>query len=182
MPKPDILAELRGEIVLLRAISPADVGPRYVSWMNDPEVVKYTESRFEPHTTMSLQAYLNGVLADPDSIMWAICAADNREHVGNIKLGPVNWRHGFGDVGIIVGDRACWGRGVATESISLLCSYAFEELNLHKLTASMYAPNIGSRRAFEKCGFQLEGIKRSQYLFDGRYVDLLVMGKVNNSR
>jgi RimJ/RimL family protein N-acetyltransferase len=177
--KPDRLPELRGAAVLLRSISQADVTPSYLSWMNDPKVVRYTESRFQIHTLDSLETVVSGVLADPDLIMWAICRADDRAHVGNIKLGPINWRHGLGDIGLIIGDRACWGKGFATEAISLLSGYAFGALRLHKLTASMYADNIGSRRAFEKAGFEIEGVRRSHFRLDDRFTDLVLMGRIN---
>ena len=56
-------------------------------------------------------------------------------------------------VRILLGDKNCWGKGYATETIEVLTEHAFGVLGLHKLTAGAYAENVGSIRAFEKAGF-----------------------------
>lgn len=168
---------LTGENVLLRALMPDDAGDRYAGWMNDPGVVIYTESRFARHEPEDLRRYIKDVRNDPLSHMWAILDADTVDHVGNIKLGPVNPHHAFGDIGLIIGERSAWGRGFATEAISLVCEFAFQQLRLHKVTASMYEENVASTRAFEKAGFKIEGIRTSQYLLDDHYTGLVMMGR-----
>lgn len=45
--------------------------------------------------------------------------------------------------------------------------WSFRELDLQKLNAGVYAGNIGSRRAFEKCGFELEGTLRQEAVNSG---------------
>src|SRR3990167_3633923 len=113
---------LTGPRVTLRQIALADVTPRYMGWMRDAEVLRYTESRFGIYTLASLTTYVCCVLADPLSLMWAIC---DPMHVGNVKLGPINGYHRYGDIGILIGERDRWGRGYATEAIELLAGYAF---------------------------------------------------------
>ena len=168
---------LTGERVLIRALMPEDGNEAYAHWMNDPGVVEYTESRFTNHTPEDLQSYIRDTRADPLSHMWAICEVGSGDHVGNIKLGPVNIHHHFGDIGLLIGERSAWGHGFATEAISLVCEFAFQQLRLHKVTASMYEENIGSRRAFEKAGFTVEGIRTSQYLLNDHYTGLVMMGR-----
>jgi RimJ/RimL family protein N-acetyltransferase len=63
--------------------------------------------------------------------------------------------------------------------VSLASEYAFKKLRLHKLVAGCYAPNAGSARAFEKAGFEKEGIRKKMFLFKGEYVDDLLFGKLN---
>lgn len=176
--KPVHAPDLRGKTVALREIALSDVGPRYVAWLNDPEVMQFTESRFQSHDLQGVMAYVSTVLADRDSLMWAVWESESGGHVGNIKLGGINWTHRFADIGILIGERSAWGRGYATEAITLVCGYAFGSLKLHKLMANMYVENVGSRRAFEKAGFTLEGYRRSQYLLGGKYTDCALLGKV----
>jgi RimJ/RimL family protein N-acetyltransferase len=52
-----------------------------------------------------------------------------------------------------------------------MVAHAFEKLNLHKVTAGMWASNVGSRRAFEKNGFRLEGTLRESFWAGDRFVD-----------
>ena len=78
-------------------------------------------------------------------------------HIGNIKLGPIHWLHRRADLSLFIGERKYWGQGYASEAIALVRDWAFRELDLQKLNAGIYSGNHGSRRAFEKCGFELEG-------------------------
>ena len=168
---------LTGEGVLIRPLLPEDGNEIYAGWMNDPGIMEYTESRFASHTPDELKRYIQGVRSNPHSHMWAICDVISGDHVGNIKLGPVNTHHQFGDIGLIIGERSVWGRGFATEAISLVCDFAFKQLRLHKVTASMYEENVGSTRAFEKAGFIIEGTRTSQYLLNDHYTGVVMMGR-----
>ena len=176
-PEHDDPPTLTGEAVLIRALLPEDGSETYAGWMNDPGIVEFTESRFDTHTPDDLKRYIEGVRNDPLSHIWAICDLFSGDHLGNIKLGPIDTHHLFGDIGLIIGERSAWGRGVGTESILLVCGFAFKQLLLHKVTAGMYEENIGSKRAFEKAGFTIEGIRTSQYLHNDHYTGAVMMGR-----
>lgn len=47
-----------------------------------------------------------------------------------------------------------WGKGYMTEAALQIIHYAFEELHLTGLWASVYKENIASQRVIEKCGFR----------------------------
>ena len=84
-----------------------------------------------------------------------------------ISLGPIHWLHRRADLSLFIGDCSCWGQGYASEAIALVRDWAFRELDLQKLNAGIYVGNIGSRRAFEKCGFELEGTFRQEVVSAG---------------
>lgn len=71
-----------------------------------------------------------------------------------------------------------WGRGFCTETVKLICDFAFGELQIHKLHAQVNAANIGSSRVLEKNGFELEGRLRDYHFVDGQYYDSLLYGKL----
>jgi ribosomal-protein-alanine N-acetyltransferase len=171
--------ELTSGRLCLREVRLSDVEGPYLHWMNDPEVLKYTESRFQPHSKKQLRAYVAKINENQDFIFRAITLRGSGRHIGNIKLGPIDWNHRFGDVGIIIGAKDCWGQSYAGESIRLLSEFAFTSLKLHKLTAGCYGVNTTAVKAFEKAGFLQEGVRRSQYLYEGRYVDLVCLGLIN---
>lgn len=171
----DILP-LNGTDIYLRELELKDVTDRYLSWMQDTVLNQYLESRFATHTFASLEEFVCKRLESETEWMFAICSTEGDEHIGNIKLGPVNTRHGHGEIGLIVGEASWHGKGVATEAIRLLTVFAFETLNLRKLTAGMYSANIGSRRAFEKNGFVLEGTLRKQVRVGDEFQDVYRMG------
>lgn len=170
---------LETERLILRTLTADDATETYARWMNDPEVVRYTESRFATHTIPGIRSFIESTNDAGDSIFLAITTRAGQRHIGNIKLGPIQARHRCADIGIIIGEKDCWGRGYATEAIERLARHAFDELGLHKLTAGCYACNEGSRRAFEKAGFQLDGHRRADYLCEGAWVDTLLLARWN---
>lgn len=161
MNKSHFYPFLVGDRLYLREVCLADVNEYYFRWMNDPEVTQYLESRFYPNSMESLLEYVKGFQGNKDNIFLAIVLKENHKHIGNIKMGPINWFHRLADIGIMIGEKDCWGKGYATEAISLLAEHAFRNLNLHKLTAGFYKTNQGSLKAFQKAGFEVEGVKKS---------------------
>ncbi|CAM5523400.1 GNAT family N-acetyltransferase [Eoetvoesiella caeni] len=107
--------------VELFLLEPRHVGPEYLDWLTDPMVNQYLESRFATHTMASICDFVNTCLIDPNTLFLGIRskALDGR-HVGNIKISPIDRKHGLGEVGILIGDRSAWGRGIASEAISIM--------------------------------------------------------------
>lgn len=167
---------LQSSRLLLRALKAADLNDTYLGWLNDSAVNRYLETRFLPQTLEALQSYWQAHRDDPASPWFAICLAEDGRHIGNIKLGPIHWLHRRADLSLFIGDRSRWGQGYASEAIALVRDWAFCELDLQKLNAGIYAGNMGSRRAFEKCGFELEGTLRQEVVSDGQRRDVWRLG------
>ncbi len=167
---------VKGPRLYLRRMTESDAGPAYCGWLNDPEVMRYIESRHIQHTPESTAAYIRQINANPDNHFFAVCTLEGSRHIGNIKLGPINRIHKRGDVGLIIGEKEFWGKGFATEAIELITRFAFESLGLNKLKAGCYVVNEGSARAFEKCGWQREGLLRDEVIFESHPMDVIFMG------
>ena len=171
-------ARWRTADIELFLLEPAHASEAYVGWMNDPEVHRYLESRFVAQTLESVRDFIAAQLASPNTVFFGIRALEPRRHVGNIKIGPIDRPHGRGEVGIMIGDRAAWGRGVGSAAIGRVVDIARAELGLRMLTAGCYGGNGGSERAFAKAGFGRDGVRAGYYLLDGRAEDLVLMSKL----
>lgn len=172
---------LEGENIYLREVRESDVNENYYRWMNDPDVTRYLESRFYPNSLEELRCYVTERSKDSSDVFLAIILKNGNRHIGNIKLGTIDWIHRFADVALLVGEKDYWGKGYASETIQLITDYAFNTLNLHKLTAGCYDLNHGSAKAFQKAGFQIEGVRKHHYFYDGRYIDSVILGIVRES-
>ena len=177
---PESKLRLESERIYLRPVEISDATEEYVGWLNDPEVNRFLESRFVIHTLEGVRSYVKRVGKDQNNVFLAIIRKEDGKHIGNIKLGSIDWYHKVGDIGILIGDKKSWGKGYATEAIRALESYAFGTLNLHKLTAGAYENNVGSIKAFLKLGFFEEGRRREQVFFQGDYLDTVLLAKINN--
>lgn len=157
--------------VSLRLLSPEDVGDAYLRWMNDPEVTRFLECRWRRFTSEMLWDFVRGANESPRDYLLGIFSEEGKRHIGNIKIGSVDWVHRFGDLGLLIGEKDCWGRGVATQAIEQACAYARDELGLRKLVAGIYQGNEGSLRAFLKAGFRQVGVLEKHRLDRGVWVD-----------
>ncbi len=169
--------ELKLGDVELFGLGPDEVTDEYVTWLNDPAINRYLESRFVRHTAESTRRFVQSIVQSDDSILFGIRYVPVKRHVGNIKLGPIDRHHRRAEIGLLIGDRSVWGRGIASSAIELAARYAFESLGLLKITAGCYAGNVGSRRAFEKAGFVVEAIRKRHFLLDGAPEDAVLLAR-----
>ena len=172
--------ELNNNVIFLRNLQKEDATHAYLRWLSDPVVTAYLEVRFSPPQSLEeLVSFVNETNESDDSLLLGIFLTENNQHIGNIKLGPINWNHLVGEIGFLVGDREQWGKGYASAAISLITEYAFSYLGLAKLTAGYVQENEGSRRALRKAGFVEEGRRASQALIAGERQDGILMGIVS---
>lgn len=168
-------AIIENKRIYLRKLTLSDINQRYLSWMNDKRVNKYLESRFQRWNLEDLKKYWLQINKSDDNLFLAIILKNNNEHIGNVKIGPIDRIHRFAYVGLIIGEKSCWGKGFGAETLQLAVKHAFEKLKLHKLNAGIYGNNIASIKAFQKSGFKIEGIRKKQYLSGNHYVDDVTM-------
>ncbi len=168
-----------GQRLYLRRIRASDADGPYLGWMNDPEVTRLTASWSKTFTAESLRRYIEETTAEQGDLFLAIVIRDGDRQIGNIKLKRIDGADGRASIGIIIGEKGCWGRGYATEAISILSDHAFGTLGLEKLTAGCFHGNIGSEKAFKKAGFIVEEILRDNDYIDGRQVDEIRVAKLN---
>lgn len=161
---------LEGERIFLRPVNMEDVTEEYVAWMRDPEVNRFMETRFRYHSPEGIADFVRGMRADPNISFFAIVLKDEDRHIGNVKL-AVRPEHARGEISLFIGDKGQWGRGLATEAVSLIKKYGLETIGLAKLTAGCYANNLGSVRAFENNGFERDALLCAEYVCEGRRVD-----------
>lgn len=177
-----IEATLEAQDLLLRTLSTGDATSDYLNWLLDPQVNAFLEIRFNlPSTLAELSSFIEKIAVSSDSLLLGIYKKADLKHIGNIKLGPINPYHRCADLGFLIGDRSEWGKGYASSAIKIITDYAFNHLDLAKVTAGCYAQNEGSRRALLKAGFQQEGCQTLQWEANGIRQDGLLFGKLNPS-
>lgn len=146
---------LERDRLTLRPLTQEDVTDRYVGWLNDPEVHRWLETRWETQTAAKVAEFLAGVHAS-GSYLWGMFVPEVG-HIGNIKLGPIRQHHECADCSYFIGERSQWGKGYATAAVKLVCEFGFKKLRLHRIQAGCYGGNKASQRVLRKAGFAFEG-------------------------
>jgi ribosomal-protein-alanine N-acetyltransferase len=162
---------LAGHQVLIRPFELDDITEAYLGWLRDPEVVRYSNQRFHLHTIDSCRAYL-ATFKDSGNYFLAICDRGSGVMLGTLTVHR-NAHHGTADIGIMIGARQVWGRGVGTDAFCLVLSTLKTCGLIRKVTAGTLSVNRGMVQIMEKAGMYIEATRRAQELLDGEPVDVV---------
>ena len=119
------------EDIFLRVLTLNDVARPYVEWLNDYEVIKFTEQKYFKNTLENTKNFVSQKYNSGNDLLFGIFF-DNT-HVGNIKLGPIKFDHMSADVSYFIGEKKFWGRGIASKCVKTIVQLAVTDLGLKKI-------------------------------------------------
>ncbi len=169
---------IQGERIFLRLLTAGDDLGSYCAWMNDKEILRFTESKGKSYTEDDLKKYITAMNGG-NNRLYGIFLKESGRHIGNIKLGEIDTVNKRAHIGIIIGEKDLWGRGFATEAIGLLADSGFRHLQLRRIYAGMYANNPASLKSFLKAGFRRCGLLTDHVFFEGQFIDSIMVEKIN---
>ena len=143
-----------GSLVVIREKDVSDLENDY-RWRRDPELAAFDanspiRSSFASYKKM-MQSQFN--YPEQKRRTYAIEDKSTSRHVGNIMYYDYNPLRGETEIGITIGDRGCWSKGLGTETINLFTEYLFNELKLKKIYLHTLVWNFRAQRCFKKAGF-----------------------------
>lgn len=172
-------ASLRGRKVSLELMTEAHIDERHVSWLNDPEVVRYSNQRFIWHDHRSCLNYLRSFDQSAHRY-FSISRLGDRERIGTITAYAAV-HHGTVDLGLMIGDREAWGAGYGLDAWETLMSAVLATRGVRKVTGGTLACNTGMIRIFERSGMQHEAVRPAQELVEGHPQDIVYYARFNTA-
>lgn len=170
---------ISGKSILLRTFQPSDITSEYLSWLNDPEVVRYSNQRFVNHTKESSRKYLRS-FQNSDNLFLAICLHENGQVIGTINS-YISYHHSVADMGILIGNRSFWGNGLGTIAWELMMNFLHNDFGIRKVTGGTLSCNIGMIKIMESNGMHQDGVRRNHELVDGKEYDIFHYAKFRTS-
>jgi len=165
--------KINGESIYLKSLDIDNATEEYASWLNDKEVNHYLETRVA--TREDLEKYIEEKNKSDEALFLGIFSIDTDEHIGNIKLEPIDFEKKQGTIGILIGNKKYWGKGVGTEATKLLVDYAFRELSLEEVNLGVILENKAAIRVYEKVGFEIVNIEKKSIRHGDEFFDKAVM-------
>ncbi|SER70998.1 GNAT family N-acetyltransferase [Psychrobacillus sp. OK032] len=151
-----------------------------LKWINDPSIRMFTGAKF-PVTKIEHETWFKSKALDKYNKTFAIQSIETKQIiglVGNNDYDPLNrTTYPF----IYIGEKVNQGKGIGQEAFSLIINFCFEVLNVHRIYGYLFEYNTASRNMLEKCGYILEGVLKEHWYKDGKYHNVLVMGRVKDS-
>ncbi len=71
------------------------------------------------------------------------------------------------------------GQGVGKSLMLEAINQADNWLNLVRIELDVHADNLSAKALYEKTGFEVEGVKRLSTFKNGRYIDMVLMSRIN---
>jgi RimJ/RimL family protein N-acetyltransferase len=105
----------------------------------------------------------------------AIHVRESDRLIGTCAFSQLDGDNGSALFHITIGEADAWGKGYGTEATELMLAHAFTQLPLHRVALTVFEFNARAIRAYEKCGFVVEGRSREAILRDGHYWDEIHM-------
>jgi ribosomal-protein-alanine N-acetyltransferase len=164
-----------GERICLRPLALPDINPDYVSWLNDSQVVRYSNQRFLRHSAETCRAYFAS-FEGTDNLLLKIERKSDRAFLGTMTA-YVSPHHGTVDVGILIGPASARGCGIGQEAWNLLLGWLLSRDGIRKVTAGAMRVNVAMVRIMERSGMSLEAVRPQQELLDGVPQDLVYFGR-----
>ncbi len=159
-----------GKRIYLRPVLKEDL-PQITIWINDPEITQFLAVS-APMTPEDEEHWFNKLREHKTTdAIFAIVLEQTDELIGLTGLHRIDHMHGLAVTGSYIGRKDLWSQGYGSESKMLLLDYAFNTLNLRKICSNIYDFNPRSKRAQEKCGYVLEGVRKAHKYRNGRYAD-----------
>ena len=162
--------KLIGDKVILRALEPEDLDFLY-QLENDSSIWEVSNTQ-TPYSRFILKQYLDNSHRDiyeVKQLRLVICEKSSKNSIGCIDLYDFDPKNQKVGVGIIIFSKKHRNKGYATQSLKLICSYAFDQLGVHQVYASISEDNEPSIHLFEKEGFERTGIKKDWIYSSGSY-------------
>lgn len=159
-----------GEKIYLRAIEMSDA-KLLMEIINDPETDNLLGGGSWPVSEKEQLAWIERQTGRKDVFRAIITTCEDDVPVGTIILTDISYKDGTAQLHIKLSPNGARRKGYGTDAIRTLVKYAFQELRLHCIYATILTYNVNSIRTFEKCGFIKEGLLRARSFKNGKYID-----------
>lgn len=97
---------------------------------------------------------------------WGILHREGQTLIGTAGIKHIDYEHKRAEISyeLVPG---WWNRGIMTEVLTKICSYALNDLELHSLEANIDPRHDASRRVLEKLDFKNEAHFRENWFHEG---------------
>jgi len=165
---------IKGNRIILRGIGQGDL-PLLHSWFNNPGLVRGLGDLNFPSSRWQQERWFERIQTDEKTIRLAVQDIEG-PLIGYTGFWNINWRDRHAKHAVLIGDPTYQGRSYGREIILTSARYAFDEMCLYRLGAIILETNEASLKAYQECGFQLEGRMRKHTFRGGKHVDSLLLG------
>lgn len=174
-----VLQLFEGEKIRFTAFNADKDAEVFSQWTHDPEYMRMLSTDpARPLAPFHIKKRFEEMEKEArhEFYYFVIHAKSDDRAIGFAYLHWIEWNHGNAHFDMGIGASDARHQGFGSEALQMLLRYAFEELNLYRLTAQTMEYNTVAQNFLLKHGFQLEVTRREAIYRDGRYWNALTYG------
>ena len=165
--------KLEGKKIYLEPFTNSHVSNKYLNWMKDRQITRFIQRSSNNITLEDLYTFANFMIKSDCDYFFAIIEKNEQLHIGNVRLGPINFKLGKSNFGILIGDKNFHGLGIAQEALELLKDFGFNFLKLKKIQIYCVKENNAAMRIYEKSKCEYKGEVKETFDKDGKSYKLV---------
>ncbi len=169
---------LKNARVTLRPVSLSDAA-LFIQWFKDSDVTTFLSRYQAGHKVPTLveeKKWIRSVMKNKLEPVWCIVTSEDTV-IGNTTL-RISLESKMANFGIVIGEKAEWGKGYAQDVLQILLGYVFTTLKLNRFELTVDVENTRAVTAYKKAGLIVEGCMR-QHVYnkrEKRFSDVYIMG------
>lgn len=149
-------------------------------WENNSDNWQYSDT-FRPFSKYTLEEFIasNEDIYTSKQLRLMIDVPKDAVSIGCLDFFDFDPHHQRAGIGILIGDQSYREKGLAQEAVAIAVSYGFKVLMLNQIYCNLMERNIGSRKVFEKNGFELIGVKKQWLRINRNFENELMYQLIN---
>jgi RimJ/RimL family protein N-acetyltransferase len=170
---------LAGKLVRLSAFDPGEMSKAFPRWFVNSEYQRLLNGSIHPmQSSKETLKWMEEEVTESSTTdyFFSIRTLAEDALIGELALEVITWSGRDAFVAIGIGETEYWSKGFGTDAMNLLLRFAFTEVNLKRVTLTVFEYNPRAIRSYEKAGFRHEGSKRQVLNREGKRWDELCMG------
>lgn len=169
---------LKSERVILRQFKDTDLENVFIG-LSHPEIIKYYGISFDTlEATKEQMTWFADLEKNKTGIWWAVCSNEDGSFLGAGGLNNISKDNKKAEIGFWLLP-AYWGQGLMTETMPLICNYAFHTIKLHRIEGFVETENTKCKKALKKLNFKLEGTMIDCEIKNGTFISIDIYAKLN---
>lgn len=168
---------IEGKKINLEALSLSD-SEKILKWVNTPELKEMTGTVY-PINELEHKSWFEKKLGEKTNKIFGIREKTSSILIGIIGFSNMDFINRSTDIYIYIGESEFRGQGLGSDSLETMIMFAFEELNLHRISLTVFSYNKKAINTYERMGFKTEGILKDALYKKGKYHDKIIMAILN---
>jgi len=160
--------------ISLAPMLPQDFGLLF-AWLNDADAAEL-DVPYLPVSCLAYRDWLEKIGRDSSQLLFSVrLRAQPDKALGFIQFKNFQSIYRSAELGTRIGQESERGHGYGARAVRLALSYAWNTLNLHRVSLQVFADNQRAQACYRNAGMIPEGLMRDGAFTGGRWRDVVLM-------